>query len=312
VALSWRSTSEQIWAGLLILWERPFALGERIRVGKYEGEVERVGLRTTTLRTEERLALHVPNSYLAAHAIHNRSRTEGGFGLRIPVEVMAASDSGEVIACLRRAAERNNRVRSSPSPKAFMTGFSPRGLKFELRVWVDAYTDATWATNELCRAIQSEFQRSGVTLVGAKPAAAMGPAARPARRSTRVEFDHGRDKRPDRSLADRPARSERHTSRPAERSEARRAARSEFPIREESHEVRLREVSDSAGGGGSEVEPELPPELPAQLQEAPAVLEREAPATFVTEERPDLVEHHVPSDEPSPTYGRSKRKIPRR
>jgi small-conductance mechanosensitive channel len=216
-ALAWRSVSEHFTAGFSILWERPFMLGERIKVGEYEGEVERVGLRATTLRSEDRVAIHVPNSYLISHAILNRSKTEGGMGLTIPVEVAMGTDSGDAIAALRKAAERNNRVRSSPSPKAFMTGFTANGLAFELRAWVNNYAEASWAQNELCRAIQSEFQRAGLRFAGSTATTSVATEERRSRPRTESLVRSEERPRPEpRTTETRPLRrrSDREESKP--------------------------------------------------------------------------------------------------
>ena len=350
LALSLRSTIAQIWAGLLILWERPFSLGERILVGQYEGEVERVGLRATTLRSEERMAIHVPNAYLTRHAIHNRSKTEGGFGLRIPVEVMTHCDSGEVISALRKAAERNNRVRSSPSPKAFMMGFTGRGLKFELRAWVDAYNDSLWATNELCRAIQSEFQRAGIQLVSEKPGTGRGAAASSSRSRARSASDRegdggrGRDReweapresRSERPRAERPPRHERRSpSRDAESAPRGRGGRrvpepvsqerieAAVPFSQPEPSAHVEVIEDVIPIMPEETVPaELPgrpepPELPEPPEppEPPELedvraAEPEPPETAPLEVTPPP-EATAP-EEAAPAFGRSKRKVPRR
>jgi len=381
VALSFRSTSEQIWAGLLILWERPFSLGERILVGEYEGEVERVGLRATTLRSEERMSIHVPNSYLTRHAIHNRSKTEGGFGLRIPVEVLAHCDSGEVISALRKAAERNNRVRSSPSPKAFMMGFTTRGAQYELRAWVDAYSDSLWARNELCRAIQSEFQRAGIQLVAEKSgsrAAATGATTvrpRPTFDRDRDRDREGRDRDRDRDGRDRDR--DRHREREPIRAQEREAEPVRSPEREtasasgdrsergrhgSSRERRPPRDADSRRRGrgmeqGMPAAMEVPVAIEATLPEAvePEPYEsaamvsvpeemshvpdvRDVPGVPDVPEAPDVPDapreeffaaheelpastadltpapgvETPPSEEPAPSFGRSKRRVPRR
>jgi small-conductance mechanosensitive channel len=256
-ALAWRSVSEQFTAGFAILWERPFMLGERIKVGEYEGEVERVGLRATTLRSEDRVAIHVPNSYLISHAIFNRSKTEGGMGITIPVEVAMDTDSGDVISALRKAAERNNRVRSSPSPKAFMTGFTAGGLTFELRAWVNNYADASWAQNELCRAIQSEFQRAGLRFAGsgvAKNTVTPGtvtPSTEDRRPRTRMESPPRNEDGPRTEARSTETRPPRRRSEPQESKPERASRRS---TRESTRKPRETAASKLAEGDSSSLE----------------------------------------------------------
>ena len=59
-------------AGIYLLVERPFRIGDRVKVKEYTGRVETVEIRTTTLRTEEGEAVIVPNAVLFAEAFLNR------------------------------------------------------------------------------------------------------------------------------------------------------------------------------------------------------------------------------------------------
>jgi small-conductance mechanosensitive channel len=62
-------------AGVYLLVERPFRIGEWIKVRDYVGAVETIDVRTTTLRTEDGSAVLVPNAILFAEVILNRGAT---------------------------------------------------------------------------------------------------------------------------------------------------------------------------------------------------------------------------------------------
>lgn len=59
--------------GVYLLIERPFRIGDRIRIGQTEGEVEDVGVRVTTLRTETGERIIVPNTVVFSSTIENAS-----------------------------------------------------------------------------------------------------------------------------------------------------------------------------------------------------------------------------------------------
>ncbi len=60
-------------AGIYILLEQPFKIGDRIMVKTVSGEVEGVDIRTTTLRTEEGLRVIVPNNVVLTEIVTNHS-----------------------------------------------------------------------------------------------------------------------------------------------------------------------------------------------------------------------------------------------
>lgn len=60
-------------AGIYLLLEQPFRIGDRIMVKGVSGEVEGVDIRTTTLRTEEGMRVIVPNNVVLTEVVTNRS-----------------------------------------------------------------------------------------------------------------------------------------------------------------------------------------------------------------------------------------------
>src|SRR5207244_663493 len=81
---------------LLLIGERVFRIGDRIKVGDIEGIVEQVGFRSTRLRTDEGALLTVPNSAIASSAITNRG-TRQPLQFRTAVEVGAETPAGRVL-----------------------------------------------------------------------------------------------------------------------------------------------------------------------------------------------------------------------
>jgi small conductance mechanosensitive channel len=64
---------KSFFAGLYLLFERPFLLGDEIEVKEHVGRVEEVGFRATTLRTEDNVVVVVPNAVIFAEVVSNRS-----------------------------------------------------------------------------------------------------------------------------------------------------------------------------------------------------------------------------------------------
>jgi small-conductance mechanosensitive channel len=335
-AISLRQTAAQLWAGFMLLWERPMALGEKIAVGEFAGEVIEVGLRATVLRSDEGLELTVPNSYLTENAIANWSHLEGGARICIPLEVTADADSSRVITALRKAAERNNRVLKSPTPKAFMVGFGERGLKFELRAWVDNHSEVIWATNELCRAAESELKKSGLNIAVAGDSVAV-PSDRPSRshgrsssgeRRSSPDAGNPRRRRDDEDVPDLlseagiPEDSEDtvvvrvEPPAPKPRSRRARAPREEAVQPEPKEESQLQPPPQTEPERLTEpqAEPERLPEPPTepepQPQPEPAAAELQV--VMAPESKPDSEGEGETEQPATPAYGRSKRRVMRK
>ena len=76
VTLSLQDVLRNLVAGVFLLVEQPFAIGDRIRVSGEEGVVERVGIRTTVLRNARAEPVLVPNNVIFTQAVTNRSGRE--------------------------------------------------------------------------------------------------------------------------------------------------------------------------------------------------------------------------------------------
>ena len=74
VALAAQDTLSNFFGCIVLLADRPFHVGDEIRIETIQGRVERIGLRSTRVRTAEGLEVTVPNRTLAGGMVHNLNR----------------------------------------------------------------------------------------------------------------------------------------------------------------------------------------------------------------------------------------------
>ena len=73
ITLAAQDTAKSLIGGALIILDKPFKVGDYIKVGTYEGTVEEIKFRSTNIRTLDNSVLHVPNSEMSISAIINYS-----------------------------------------------------------------------------------------------------------------------------------------------------------------------------------------------------------------------------------------------
>lgn len=122
-------------SGLIILFERPIKVGERIVVGDVEGDVVRIGGRSAEVVTNDNITIIVPNSKFITENVINWSHNERRVRFSIPVQVAYGSDARLVERLLLRVAERDTDVLEFPVPAVRLMEFGDSGLRFELRAW---------------------------------------------------------------------------------------------------------------------------------------------------------------------------------
>jgi small-conductance mechanosensitive channel len=130
--------ASDIVSGFILLFERPIRIGDRLRLKDgIEGRVENISLRSTTILTNENMAVIVPNSKLVQNEFVNYSHPTQKVRLNIPVGVAYGSDLDEVSKALIEAARSVEEVLASPDPKVHFAAFGDSALNLEIRVWIN-------------------------------------------------------------------------------------------------------------------------------------------------------------------------------
>lgn len=122
-------------SGLIILFERPIKVGDRIEVGHIDGDVIEIGARSTTVLTNDNISIIVPNSKFITENTVNWKYTDAWVRFRIPVGVSYHSDVRLVEKLLLEVARENPDVLDHPPPKVWFRGFGESSLNFELLAW---------------------------------------------------------------------------------------------------------------------------------------------------------------------------------
>lgn len=121
-------------AGILLLLQEPFRIGDQIILGDYEGTVERVDIRTTKIRTYTGERVLLPNSTVFTSAVQvrtafNSRRTDLAVGVDYNTPLPKASE------ILERAIAQIDGVLQEPAPEIDLVGFGDSSIDFVVRYW---------------------------------------------------------------------------------------------------------------------------------------------------------------------------------
>jgi small-conductance mechanosensitive channel len=127
-------------SGIIILFERPIKVGDRIQVGDVYGDVVSISMRSTTVVTNDNISVIVPNSEFISSTVVNWSHTDRNVRFNIPVGVAYKEDPEKVRDILLEIAGKEEGVLKKPVPDVLFDEFGDSSLNFNLRVWTDTYT----------------------------------------------------------------------------------------------------------------------------------------------------------------------------
>jgi potassium-dependent mechanosensitive channel len=140
-------------SGLILLFERPVKVGDSIQLGDLGGDVLRIGMRSSTLRTPQGAEVIVPNSKIIEEKVTNWTLSDRGRRIDLDVGVTGDNDPEQIIALLLKVARGDPRVSDIPAPSALLIRFDETSADFQLRVWTDE-GDWTPLRSDLAVALQ--------------------------------------------------------------------------------------------------------------------------------------------------------------
>jgi small-conductance mechanosensitive channel len=165
VGFGLQNITNNLVSGLIILLERPIKVGDRIEVGKVVGDVLKISLRATTVRTNDNIAIIIPNSDFVSSSVTNWSYTDRDVRFNIPVGVSYNSDPEAVKRILLEVADEHSGVLKTPEPDVIFEEFGESSLNFLLRVWTREYITRPYILrSELNFAIKKKFKEQGIEI----------------------------------------------------------------------------------------------------------------------------------------------------
>lgn len=151
-------------SGIILLFERPIKIGDRVTVGEIQGDVIAINMRSTTVRSLQNISIIVPNSQFVSTEVINWSHDDLKVRLDLPVGVAYGSDLDLVLRTLREVGEENRRVLQAPAPEVLHMGFGDSAWNMELRVWIATPQERFHVASEINCAIVRKFNERKIEI----------------------------------------------------------------------------------------------------------------------------------------------------
>jgi MscS family membrane protein len=168
VALAAQDIISNFFGGALITTDKPFKVGDRIRLDEYYGDVTHIGPRSTRIKTLEYQLVTIPNNKITTSIIVNYSMPDPKLKMSIPISVAYGSDIEKVSRVLREIVndtiQETDYLLSDPEPKVFFVEFGASDLKFVIRVWSKAYNIPDEVKDAINRRVDARFRKEGIEI----------------------------------------------------------------------------------------------------------------------------------------------------
>lgn len=162
VGFASQTSASNIISGLFLLGERPFSVGDVIKIGATTGEVISIDLLSVKLRTFDNLFVRIPNETL----IKSEVTTLTKYPIRrldLPVGVAYREDITRVNEVLLRIADNNMLSLDEPAPMVYFKGFGESSIDLQLSVWVSR-KNFLELKNGIQLEIKEAFDKEGIEI----------------------------------------------------------------------------------------------------------------------------------------------------
>jgi len=165
LGLAARQTLGAVLAGFILLFSRPFEVGDWVEIDENEGVVTDISIVNTRIQTFDDEMVMIPNDRITDSAVTNRSRNER-LRLQADVGVDYDTDVSEARAVATETMDGIEMIMDGPEPETVITEFGDSAVTLNLRFWIaDPTIQKKWAAhNAVIGAVKEAFAEHGIAI----------------------------------------------------------------------------------------------------------------------------------------------------
>ena len=150
-------------SGFILIFEQPIKAGDKIEIRGINllGEVKRIGIRSSTIRTFDGADVIVPNSNVIQSEVVNWTLSDPTRRVQLEVGVAYGTPPEKVIRLLEEVATAEPGVLPHPEPFALFTGFGESSLDFRLMAWSATFEESIQLKSRLAVAAEKALREAG-------------------------------------------------------------------------------------------------------------------------------------------------------
>lgn len=170
VGFAAKDTLSNLIAGILLIIDRPFEIGDRIEVWSAPagssswGDVIDIGLRATKIRTTDNIIIVIPNNEIMKRDIVNYTLISTNIRVRINIGVSYDTDIKQAKEVILELASQVDWVLEDPAPRVVVRNFGESSVNLQLRVWIGNARRRMDTISEITDRVKCAFDQAGIEI----------------------------------------------------------------------------------------------------------------------------------------------------
>ena len=165
-----KDTLSNLIAGILLIIDRPFEVGDRIEVWSAPsgsstwGDVIDIGLRATKIKTTDNIVIIIPNNEIMLRDIINYTTISEKIRVRINIGIAYDADMQKAKSIILEVADSTEWVANDPPPKVVVRKFGESAVDLQLRVWIHDARRRMSTISHITDRVKSSFDEQGIEI----------------------------------------------------------------------------------------------------------------------------------------------------
>ena len=164
IGFAFKDVLQNFFAGILILWRRPFIVGDEVKVGDYEGTVEEITTRSTRVRTYDGERAVLPNGIVYTGAVLVRSAYSSR-RVRVSVGIGYKDSIDQARSIIHQVLNETEGVLQEPGPWVYVAELAPSSVNLNVFFWTNSrQANVLMLTDRVMSGIKLALDEAGIEI----------------------------------------------------------------------------------------------------------------------------------------------------
>lgn len=149
-------------SGIILIFDRPLRIGDTVEIGDKKGRVKEIGIRSSTLLTEEGAEVIMPNGDVLSHNIVNWTLSNNYARVALPFVISKNADMDQLRAALIQVVKSNHDVVERKEPEVVMGAITAKTVELRIYFWCKDFARVNVIAGEVRAAIYQQLEKMNV------------------------------------------------------------------------------------------------------------------------------------------------------
>ena len=164
IGFAFKDVLQNFFAGILILWRKPFVVGDQLKFREYEGTVEEITVRSTRLKTFDGERAVIPNGDIYANSVLVKTAYDKR-RVRFVVGIGYLDDIEKGRETIRKVLTGTEGILPDPGPWIYVSELAPSSVNFTVYFWVESnQANVLKVSDKVATGIKYALDRAGIDM----------------------------------------------------------------------------------------------------------------------------------------------------